>query len=161
MKSIELWQFKWTENFEQVKKYGDSIFLVPHVAVLVCLELPIRWSDCWRGERSSRSYFLRGKNLDSLYSVRLQLDHNASRACNHNALRHWKSLWHVLQEFFDARKKPHIYNFPQMGKDGFILCNKLHRSSTKSLMCKRGQTFQILTHWIIIIQLCFVMKLLR
>ena len=30
-----------------------------------------------------------------LRSVCLQLDHNASRACNHNALRHLTSIWHV------------------------------------------------------------------
>ena len=40
-----------------------------------------------RSERSSSSYFLYRKNLESLDCVRLQLDHNASRACNHNALR--------------------------------------------------------------------------
>ena len=32
------------------------------------------------------------KNLDSLDCVRLQLDHNASRASNHNALRHFDFL---------------------------------------------------------------------
>ena len=40
-----------------------------------------------RSERSSSSYFLHRKKLESLDRVRLQLDHNASRACNHNALR--------------------------------------------------------------------------
>ena len=49
------------------------------------------WIDLYlmlRSERSSSSYLLRNKNLDSLDCVRLQLDpHNASRACGHNALR--------------------------------------------------------------------------
>ena len=45
-----------------------------------------------RNERSSSSYFLHTKNRDSLDCVRLQLDHNAPSACNHNALRHFTSL---------------------------------------------------------------------
>ena len=59
-----------------------------------------------RSKRSSSSYFSHMKNLDSLDCVRLRLDHNASRACNDNALRHWTSYWHVLHEFLRERKKP-------------------------------------------------------
>ena len=44
-----------------------------------------------RSERSS-SYLLTQKNLDSLDCARLQLDRNASRACNHNALRYVTSF---------------------------------------------------------------------
>ena len=39
------------------------------------------------------------KNLDPLDCVRLQLGHNASRTCNHNALRHLTSKRQVLHEF--------------------------------------------------------------
>ena len=44
-----------------------------------------------RSERSSSSHFLYRKYLDSPDCVRLQLDHNASCARNHNALRHLTS----------------------------------------------------------------------
>ena len=60
------------------------------------------WILLLRSERSSSSCFLHRKNLHSLDCVRLYLDHNASRACNHNALRNLNS-WHVQHEFFRAR----------------------------------------------------------
>ena len=70
------------------------------------------------------------KNLDSLDCIRLQLDHNASRACNHNALRHLTPWWHVLHEFFRARKKPLILNLIVSGNG--ILGNYLPKFGCKS-----------------------------
>ena len=77
----------------------------------------------------SSSYFLRRKNLDSLDCVCLQLDHNASRACDHNALRHLNSLWHVLRESFCAQKKPLIHIFIVYG-------NGVLGKLTKNFRCK-------------------------
>ena len=50
---------------------------------------------------------------ESLYTWlrRLQQDHNASRPCNHNALRTSIHNKQVLHEFFRARNKPFIWNF--------------------------------------------------
>ena len=56
-------------------------------------------------------FILHRRNLDSRDCVRLQLDHNASRACNHNAMRHLTSICHILHKFFHAWKKPLIRNF--------------------------------------------------
>ena len=59
-----------------------------------CTDLHRLASPIWPGlgQSSKRtSSFLHRKNLDSLDCVRLQLDHNASRACNHHALRHLTS----------------------------------------------------------------------
>ena len=44
--------------------------------------------------------FLTQENLDSLDCVRLQVDHNASRARSHDALRHSASSWHVQYKNF-------------------------------------------------------------
>ena len=49
---------------------------------------------CWQfttKKKENAARYLHRKNLDSLDCVRLQLDHNASRACNHNALQHLTS----------------------------------------------------------------------
>ena len=51
--------------------------------------------------------FLHRKNLDSLECIPLQLDHNASRACNPNA-------WHVLQVLSRTSLLLVIYKFLEM-----------------------------------------------
>ena len=62
------------------------------------------WLLC--SERRSSSYFIHRKNTDSLDCTRLPLDSNASRTCNHNALRNLISQWHVLHNFFSAQREP-------------------------------------------------------
>ena len=46
----------------------------------------VRRNNCCTASDSSSSYFFHRKNLNSLDCVHLQLDHNASHTCNHNAL---------------------------------------------------------------------------
>ena len=45
-----------------------------------------------------------------LYPDSPLFNHNALHTCNHNALRHLTSWWHILHEFFPAWKKPLIRN---------------------------------------------------
>ena len=47
------------------------------------------YNCCGASEAAVHINFLHRKNLDLLDCVRLQLDHNASRTCNHNVLRRW------------------------------------------------------------------------
>ena len=96
-----------------------------------------RMTTSWwlRSERSSSSYFLHRKNVDLLDRVRMQLDNNSSRACNHNALRHLASQWHVLPEFLRTRKKPLIRNFVVCGMILLASLQKLSGASAGITIC--------------------------
>ena len=99
------------------------------------------------GKTTSRSYiccgaseqrftFLTQEKSRFAWLRRCPLDHNASRASNHNALRHSTSWWHVMHEFFHARKKPLIRNFIVSG-NGILgkLTTKFGCKSAAITMC--------------------------
>ena len=88
-------------------------------------------------ESSSSSYFLHRKILDSLDCVCLQLDCNATCACDQNALRHSSSSWYVRPELiFRTRKKPLIHNFTVSG-------NGILGKITKMLVAKVQQSLSV------------------
>ena len=76
-----------------------------------------------RSERSSSSCFLHRKNIDSLDCVCLQLDHSASRVCNHNALRpvHERSLLLVILEFLEIIGQNAIVFGDMYSRSGILL----------------------------------------
>ena len=80
---------------------------------------------------SSSTRYVLCAYLDLLDWVRLQLDHNASRACNHNALRHSTSWWHV-------RKNP-LLKFNLVFGNG-ILGTKAQRSLSDNILVLYADT---------------------
>ena len=67
--------------------------------------LPFHHLRTWNRLAKQQFIFLTQEKARFAWLRRLQLDYNASRACNHNALI-LTSWWHVPHEFFRARKKP-------------------------------------------------------
>ena len=69
------------------------------------LLLAFHFMSTLRVQRAKHQFiFLTQENLDSLECVRLQLDHNASRACNYDALRFDLIMTHFARVLSRTKK---------------------------------------------------------
>ena len=94
-----------------------------------------------RSERRSSSYFLHRKYPGSLDRVRLQLDHSASRAGNHNTLRHLTFDFIMTRS---AREKPNFRNFVVSGNG--MIANNCGCKSAAMTLCWYVQTCSRKSH---------------